>query len=123
MLHADLPLRVVLAAWSPIKDFHAKSACTARRGLAYASCPYNADRLAVHIDAGEVVRLRTRKLSGTNHTFALDHPARDGEYQPEMNIRSRLRDNRRNHGDGNAALGRFCDVDIVGRDRHRADRT
>ena len=68
-----------------------------------------------------MVRLRAGKFAGTNQPFAFHHAARNGEHQPEMDVCGRLGDNRRNDGNRNAALGRLRDVDVVGRDRHRAD--
>jgi hypothetical protein len=40
-----------------------------------------------------------------------------------MDVSSRLGDDWSNHGDRNTAPGRFRDVDVVGRDRRRADST
>ena len=107
MFHAELLLGFRLAARGPIKKLHAEAARAPRGGLADAAGADQADGLAVHEAAGEMVRLRAGKFSGAHQFFAFDHAARHRQHQAEMHVGGRLRHDRRHHGHRYAALGRL----------------
>src|SRR5258707_14925025 len=59
-----LAFGVVFTPGAPVDDFHPEAARTPRGGLANAARTHETESLTVHKAAGEVIRLRTRELSG-----------------------------------------------------------
>ena len=66
VLHAEFALGFRLAARPPIEDLHAEAARAARGRLADAADADQADGLAVHEAAGEMVRLRAGEFAGAH---------------------------------------------------------
>ena len=112
-----------LAARRPIKHAHGEALARARATALPISPPppIRPDRLAVHDGAEQMARLPAGEFSGAHQPVAFHHAARDREHQPERQVGGRLGGHRRHHGDRDAALGRFGDVDIGRRDRLRRD--
>ena len=85
-----------------IENAHAETARAPRHRLADISLAANkTDHLVPDPGAGEMVRLRARKVAGANEPVAFHDAARDREHETEMQVGGRLR----NGDDRNTVTG------------------
>jgi hypothetical protein len=100
---------------------HVEPASATRHCAADLPEPDDAKRRAVHVMAGEERRVPRGPASLAHRAVAFGQPARGGEEQRECEVRRRLCEHAGRVTDGDAALARRVDVDVVVADRHRAD--
>ena len=102
--------------------FMSKPRAAPRHRLADAAEADQAQRLAAHGRAGQMVGLRAGIDAGAEQLVAQRDVARHREQQAEADVGGGVGDDRRNVGDRNAELGRLRKIDAVLRDVHRRHR-
>jgi len=70
-----------------------------------------------------MARLRAREAALVDETIGLDHAPRHHQHEAESEVGGRLGHDRRHHGDRDLSFRGCGDIDIVGRDRLRRDKT